>query len=641
MRLPPELLEQILLECVNSGDRAACRELRLISRLFDSVLKPHVCRTVCLSFRHINRAGIRPRPRLDALDTVGTAAKVLNIDMSAVRDQSEIDLLNNIFDYKHTPCVGQDGRRRNLVRELRKCLLGSRTCDEGEYSEIVGDILRQCDNIRTLRLVLPNPIVSIACDAPTRVLTNTIKALAATAIRCLQDGIQPIHLAETLVLENITHRILYQLFRNPVDIGQHHHAFRGVKNLVLAMRNPELLEGAGQSEQRGVRAQSFWSYISLAGATLESICITCANHSPRSLPRRVATPSAQLLRVQSLASVCLPPIERPVQLPMTQPLLSVTRLELKGVTIESGGFLRYMTRVIGPSLRELYFDTVLMNICPPFAGCRAFQLWIGVPNRRPHFRAPPHDMSFNYSTDRYPEWWAAPLIRDRCPRLEIVRATDLCYVSQAPLDRPFPYPDLDTRDPSGLGRTIAQRFVEVVLGYDQPDAPPNPSAEPHPGLNFYDGGPSDTIDPVLGGRVRYWPYDPDDDSTCFGSLKPRSPGALRAEDHDLMAYRLAGGANTTSRWLRSVDGAFPNVPAATDDPAVDGWIDTCLETLFRHRHSGDPRGDHLDHYNRIEIRKIDNRWSSPTSEDEWEQGEDNAVEGVEGAANPLPEANGT
>lgn len=87
--LPTELIELILQQCVYSGDRAGCRDLRLTCRLFDRILKPYVCRTVNVNFRSINRNGIRKLPRWDALDTVGCAAKVINIDMSVVRDPCE------------------------------------------------------------------------------------------------------------------------------------------------------------------------------------------------------------------------------------------------------------------------------------------------------------------------------------------------------------------------------------------------------------------------------------------------------------------------------------------------------------------------------------------------------------------------
>jgi hypothetical protein len=164
-----------------------------------------------------------------------------------------------------------------------------------------------------------------------------------------------------------------------------------------------------------------------------------------------------------------------------------------------------------------------------------------------------------------------------------------------------------------------------VLGYEQPDAPPNPAAGPLPnGLDLDQGGPHDTIDPEIGGHVRYWPYDPADDSTCFANLRPRPPGALRAEDHDLVAYRLAGGANTTSPWLRSVDGAFPNVAAATDFPAADAWIDSRLEGLLRERRAGGSASNYLQHYAylarmaRVSSDMDDLEWRTPQSDSEDE-----------------------
>jgi hypothetical protein len=604
MQLPPELLEHVLLQCVASGDRAACRELRLTCRLFDRILKPHVCRTVSLSFRHINRSGIRPRPRVEALDTVGAAAKVLNIDMSVVRDRMEVKILKSTLGARSAVGLWDSKDFKVKERAFRGCCLKDSTCDEEEYFEIVDDILRRCDNIHTLRLVLPNPFIPTPCDAPTYILMNTIAAFSDAAERCRDERIEPIRLAETIIIENFTDQMLIKIFHNPVDIEHHLTAFEGMKNLVLTMRDPDLIEMLDTyiGDERNFH---FWRFITLANETLESICISRADHSPRSRPRPpVAKPSLAVQRPRSMDMV-LPPRNDSLVFHPTLPhpgLPVMTRLELKDVTIEAGGFLRRMIMAAGPTLRELYLDSVDMEVEP--AGLR--NLWIGVPNRRPHCLPPtPLDITFNPYTDRYPEWWAAPLVRDGCPRLEIVRATDLCYVSfrDGWEDHdPDSDPGFDTRDPSGLGRTIAQRFVEVVLGYDQPDAPPNPAAIPLPiGIDLDTGGPRDTIDPVLGGHVRYWPYNPADDAASFANLRPRPPGALRAEDHDLAAYRLAGGANTTSSWLRSVDGAFPNVPAATDDPAVDAWIDSRLEGLLRERREGDPRGDYTRYLGVVDL----------------------------------------
>lgn len=88
-RLPPELIDAILLQCVASGPKNAILGLRLVCRAFNRILKPFVCRTLGLEFSRLSRTSRHTRPQIDALQTIGYHCKSLYIDLMVVRDESE------------------------------------------------------------------------------------------------------------------------------------------------------------------------------------------------------------------------------------------------------------------------------------------------------------------------------------------------------------------------------------------------------------------------------------------------------------------------------------------------------------------------------------------------------------------------
>lgn len=89
-RLPPELIDAILLQCVASGPKNAILGLRLVCRTFNRILKPFICRTLGLEFSRLSRTSRQTRPQIDALQTIGYHCKSLYIDLMVVRDESEI-----------------------------------------------------------------------------------------------------------------------------------------------------------------------------------------------------------------------------------------------------------------------------------------------------------------------------------------------------------------------------------------------------------------------------------------------------------------------------------------------------------------------------------------------------------------------
>jgi hypothetical protein len=115
-------------------------------------------------------------------------------------------------------------------------------------------------------------------------------------------------------------------------------------------------------------------------------------------------------------------------------------------------------------------------------------------------------------------------------KLRICRASFLAYDNYLLENIEEQHPEFDLVDPCGLGRSVSQRFVEVVMGIHQPNMP---SGEP---VEFIP--PSYTMDSLL------------------EQMKAR-PRALQVTEYDTNAHQTAVG-NTTSHWHRSIDGVFPN-----------------------------------------------------------------------------------
>lgn len=85
-RLPRELVDEILRQCVAHGPKNSVLPLRLVCRTFDRILKPFVCRTLNLEFSRLSKTSGVELPQMDALQTVGYHCKSLYIDLMVLRD---------------------------------------------------------------------------------------------------------------------------------------------------------------------------------------------------------------------------------------------------------------------------------------------------------------------------------------------------------------------------------------------------------------------------------------------------------------------------------------------------------------------------------------------------------------------------
>ncbi|KAJ3472404.1 hypothetical protein NLG97_g11015 [Lecanicillium saksenae] len=142
-------------------------------------------------------------------------------------------------------------------------------------------------------------------------------------------------------------------------------------------------------------------------------------------------------------------------------------------------------------------------------------LWVGLPNE-----------------DHGHRLWIAMTFRAMMPKLRVCRCAHLRYAlfleGTSTVSEAF-----DRADPSGAGRSIAQRFVEVVTGLRQP---PLPSGEP----------------------AFFHPHE-DRFMSLAHDLKERR-SRVRIADHDYGAHRLTTAAPD---YRYSLDGLFRNAAASS------------------------------------------------------------------------------
>ncbi|KAI5466707.1 hypothetical protein BGZ63DRAFT_497783 [Mariannaea sp. PMI_226] len=493
-RLPRELVEEILEKYVAQGHKNAVLPLRLVCRVFDQILKPIVCRTLGLDFSRLNRRSNRQHPRTDELQTIGRYCKSIYIDLMVIRDELEVDFLADLFE--RVPAMS------DFCRTLhKKYCMNDRSFTELEYFLIVEAILFNCRDIDRLRLNLPIQLVGRHCNVSTRVLANTLKAFA---LRPEEDSA---HL-KALVVENITDIGICHLWMNPSDVVNIMKVLQALEHLVLTLRRHET-----EPQRVSVFGACLWNLMATADRLL-SLCLMGAHGDDRS-PRDVKLTRSQQMPVEEWRARSLPaPNEHLV-------LANLTCLELKRMELSAEVMIRIVQN-LGSTLEELYLNEVYLKVEQAQdlnAGGKDI-LWVGLPNQRPPAEGR----------------WIAMALRCAAPHLRVCRASFLGYDRYLREDVPN-IPEFDFVDPCGLGRGITQRFVEVVMGIQQPNMP--------------NGDP-----------VEYLPANSQHDY-LLNQLKPRSH-APRVTDYDTNAHQL-DVANPTSEWLRKLDGIFQNLNSNTLD----------------------------------------------------------------------------
>lgn len=371
---------------------------------------------------------------------------------------------------------------------------------ELDYYITAEDVLFNCREVERLRLNLPFQLVGRHCAAATMILANTFKAFANRP----EEDSTPL---KVLLLENLPDIAVYHLWMNPIDVMNIMKVIAALEHLVITLRRHET-----DPQRSGLFGSCLWSMVENA-ESLQSLCFIGMDNDDRP-PRGLKQTRVWQMAVDEW---------RGRTLPAPQIMLSHLRcLELKRVEILPSVLIQAAER-FGSTLEELYLNEVYLKAEQGWDWNMASDkvLWIGLPNQRP-----PDDGT-----------WVAMELRSLAPNLRICRASFLAYDHYMRDDSAW-HPEFDLIDPCGLGRSVSQRFIEVVMGIRQPSMP---TGEP----------------------VEFLPADSMHDHLVT-DLKPRTR-ALRVTEYDTNAYQIFAG-NTTSRWYTSgIDQVFQNCNPGTLD----------------------------------------------------------------------------
>ena len=297
---------------------------------------------------------------------------------------------------------------------------------EMDYYRTVEDMLFNCRDVDRLRLNLPFQLVGRHVNAATMILANTFKAFAQ---RPEEDSAQ----LKALVLENVTDIAICHLWMNPSDVMNIMRTLEVLEHLVMTLRRHENEPG-----RVGLFGICLWSLIENA-ADLKSLCLIGMDHDDRP-PRGLKQTKGWQMAVDEWRARSLP---APHVI-----LANLTCLELRRVEVCPEVFIKAAEN-FGLPLEELYLNEVYLKTeqSRDWNADSKNILWIGTPNQRPG-----DDCQ-----------WVAMALRSAAPRLRICRASFLAYDVYLWEDVPG-HPEFDLLDPCGLGRSVSQRFVEVVMG---------------------------------------------------------------------------------------------------------------------------------------------------------------------------------
>ncbi|KAI1641178.1 hypothetical protein F4809DRAFT_587620 [Biscogniauxia mediterranea] len=535
--LPNELLLAILEQLVADpyADKNHALSLRTTCRLFDKALKPVTLRTLQLEYTRLDKTERSARPPDDnALRRVGHLCRALYLDMMVMRDIGEVNYLKQAFAR-----VPQMHPFIYMLSE-RYCL-NEFSFTEIEYYNRLASMLEHTPNVTAVRLNLPFQLLSQHCRAATMILGNTLKALLQRPEESAT--------VETLVIDNLTDLTLYKLWRNPVDVANFSTILGCLKHLLVSVRRHD-----DCPHSRFDVAFYLWEML-LKAKQLESLCLVGLDVNDKSELKTTTEGQTKFVGWQNRA---MPLSSYRVSLLAT---LNITYLELRSLEIHPADLMD-LFRIVSGSLKELYLDHVYLKSIVRGNGStpeREVSYWVGPPNIPPP------------STGAV---WVAPRLREMIRDLRVCRATNLGYdrYLDGTWARPLnEAPTYDIADPCGLSRSLSQRFVEVVFGMKQPDAPDGSPIIHLPPEEDYQHGPENGQEqPLL-----HLSLPPPPQLPPYSIAKP--PQACKKGKWWDAASYLATPHNPTSSWQRSIDGFFPNCNETTlerlqafADEAYDG-----------------------------------------------------------------------
>ncbi|EGY21868.1 uncharacterized protein VDAG_03308 [Verticillium dahliae VdLs.17] len=397
------------------------------------------------------------------------------IDMMVLRDEFEVEFLSTLLE----PLPSMKEFIHSL--QYRYCMSDT-SFTEIDYHKRLLDMCFNCDQINRLRINLPCQLVGQRCNTATMILANTFSAFAERFKNMDPTGPEPVRL-ETLVVENITDQTIYNLWKNPSDVRSMIHVFSGLRHAMFTIRRVEL------ADPRILTAwgRFLWEMFRIA-ESLDSLRLvgTDDDRPPRGLLKQTKAWATSIMEWRALALPVPPSFHAHPSLTS----LALERLDISPMNLQSAAWN------FGSTLRILILNEVYLKV----------------------------EQSTTHNRDTTKSLWIGPA-------KPAARRRPTCG---------WPCSSASSRQSSssGLGRSLAQRFVEVTLGYAQPPSPPP------------------TVHPVV-----FLPEDSSHDH-LVANLRPRPAGGLAIADYDANAHHAAVD-DPTGRWHRSLDGLYPTSNAGT------------------------------------------------------------------------------
>lgn len=386
----------------------------------------------------------------------------------------------------------------NFCRALRRRYsFGMSAFTEDELLNAIVQILFYCREVDRTRICLPSPIVGSQTGVATRVIANALKALAG---RPEEDSVS----LKTLVVENITDDTMCELWLNPIDVQNMQKVLGTLETLMLTMRSH-----GTHAFPPGMFHSSLWNMV-YHSLNLTALSLTGTDNSKLYDGVPLVTTSTTM----DLTSWREGWLMGPVFIELPPPKL--TYLELKHVSITAEELL-YIGSLFGPHVEELYLTNVFLMTQQSQTDntLSDMDLWVGLPDQAPLDRS-----------------WIAMRFRALMPKLRVCRCSYLSYKlyveGASPTSKEF-----DFLDPANLGRSVSQRFVEVVMGIRQPR--------------------------LLSGESNLFHAHHADFEYLTQELQDRT-SRTRISDHDYHAYKLTS-EDMLPDYQYSLDGQFRNCVA--------------------------------------------------------------------------------
>ncbi|PQE28194.1 hypothetical protein CJF32_00011071 [Rutstroemia sp. NJR-2017a WRK4] len=338
--------------------------------------------------------------------------------MTIVRDPGEIEALAQMFG-----SVGSySSEMEELIESLQKYCLKQTTFTERDYNLVVWRTLTNGPNITRLEVDLPLQMFGSG--------NTTAAGLLASTFSCVANRSQRYKKIDTLIIKHLSDRALKTLFSCSESMGNTLKTFENLKVLVLTLKRsaPRLIP-------LNPFTKDFWSMLRKA-RNLQILSISGLTHL-----KHLKLPPRWPIRHWIMGSLPYDPSPGPG-------LQNLRCLELKSVVVEARMFYLMIEQNCN-SLSELYIDDISLKVPGPRRHRATHDLWIGYPDIAP---------MENQCT------WVAPALRHiKELHLKVLRATKLSYhTTRRHLGSPDPI--YDRYEPADRGRSLEERFVDVVLG---------------------------------------------------------------------------------------------------------------------------------------------------------------------------------